>query len=308
MSVLIRRVFGQVTVQDGGRPGLRHEGIPRGGFADRASARLANRLVGRDPDAPLLELALATVEAEFAVATTIAVVGGAPSVTLERVPVQICRRLRVVPGAVLRIGGPYQGRYSYLAIGGLGGLPRWRGSSSPLQIGHGWIPEASVVRSGARLTILPTVSPQYNWGVVRARALHSCSVIEATPAPETGDYARWMTGDYATVPQFGDTDFYVEADSNRVGTRLRHGYREALPRLLPPVAMPGSSPLLPGTIQALRNGDLIVSGPDGPTVGGYPRIGRLTADGSDALAQATGRVRIRLLTSGDAARPLKSAR
>jgi allophanate hydrolase subunit 2 len=46
------------TVQDLGRPGYAHWGVSRSGAADRASARLANRLVG-NPEAA------ATVEVTF---------------------------------------------------------------------------------------------------------------------------------------------------------------------------------------------------------------------------------------------------
>ena len=40
----------QTTVQDAGRPGLAHLGVPRSGWLDDPAARLANRLVG-NPEA-----------------------------------------------------------------------------------------------------------------------------------------------------------------------------------------------------------------------------------------------------------------
>ena len=43
------------TVQDLGRPGWAHIGVPRSGAADRPALRLANRLVGNDEGAPALE-------------------------------------------------------------------------------------------------------------------------------------------------------------------------------------------------------------------------------------------------------------
>src|SRR6185436_18850197 len=46
------------TVQDLGRPGYAHLGIGRSGAADRASLRLANRLVGNPEDAAALEITL----------------------------------------------------------------------------------------------------------------------------------------------------------------------------------------------------------------------------------------------------------
>ncbi len=43
------------TVQDGGRPGLAHLGVPRSGWLDAPAARLGNRLVGNKPGAAGLE-------------------------------------------------------------------------------------------------------------------------------------------------------------------------------------------------------------------------------------------------------------
>ena len=44
------------TVQDRGRAGFAHLGVPRAGALDAPAAALANRLVGNDPDAALLEV------------------------------------------------------------------------------------------------------------------------------------------------------------------------------------------------------------------------------------------------------------
>ena len=44
------------TVQDRGRPGWASIGVPRSGAADRPAADLANRLVGNDPAAAVVEV------------------------------------------------------------------------------------------------------------------------------------------------------------------------------------------------------------------------------------------------------------
>ncbi|MET0227127.1 MAG: urea amidolyase, partial [Actinomycetes bacterium] len=53
------------TVQDLGRPGLAHLGVPTAGAADRRAFRLANRLVGNRPGAAALEITLAGPELEL---------------------------------------------------------------------------------------------------------------------------------------------------------------------------------------------------------------------------------------------------
>ena len=45
---------GLTTIQDHGRTGWAHLGVPRGGALDRAAAEHANRLVGNPPGAAVL--------------------------------------------------------------------------------------------------------------------------------------------------------------------------------------------------------------------------------------------------------------
>src|SRR3712207_8813010 len=52
---LFRSPGPRATVQDRGRPGWAAIGVPRSGAADRASADLANRLVGNDAAAATVE-------------------------------------------------------------------------------------------------------------------------------------------------------------------------------------------------------------------------------------------------------------
>ena len=53
------------TVQDLGRPGLAHLGVPTAGAADRRAFGLANRLVGNRRDAAGLEITLVGPELEL---------------------------------------------------------------------------------------------------------------------------------------------------------------------------------------------------------------------------------------------------
>ena len=63
------------TMQDPGRTGLAHLGVPRAGALDAAAARLANRLVGNPPGAALLETTADGVALRASTALTVAVTG-----------------------------------------------------------------------------------------------------------------------------------------------------------------------------------------------------------------------------------------
>lgn len=64
---------------------------------------------------------------------------------------------------------------------------------------------------------------------------------------------------------FLSTDYQVGMASNRVGVRLEGN---AFPHTL---SLP-SEPAIPGVVQLPPNGQPIVLGPDGPTIGGYPKV------------------------------------
>ena len=63
------------SIQDLGRPGLRHFGIPVGGAMDRLSCELANRLIGNVPEAAALEMTLSGDELEWTDDSLIAITG-----------------------------------------------------------------------------------------------------------------------------------------------------------------------------------------------------------------------------------------
>lgn len=108
------------TVQDEGRTGWAHLGVPRAGALDAPARRLANRLVGNAPDAAVLETTLTGCAVRLSGARSVtAVVGGAGCrVTLDGRPVAWGVPVRVPDGAVLEAGPAVHGLRAYLAFGG----------------------------------------------------------------------------------------------------------------------------------------------------------------------------------------------
>lgn len=54
--ILVKKILGLATVQDGGRAGFASQGVPRSGFLVHTLAHVANAAVGNDPDAPCVEI------------------------------------------------------------------------------------------------------------------------------------------------------------------------------------------------------------------------------------------------------------
>jgi allophanate hydrolase subunit 2 len=91
------------TVQDLGRPGLAHLGVPPSGAADTAAHVLANRLVGNPPDAATLEATVVGPTLRFLEDALVAVAG---------------RRVPVRAGEMLDIGPVLTGVRAYVAVAG----------------------------------------------------------------------------------------------------------------------------------------------------------------------------------------------
>lgn len=76
----------------------------------------------------------------------------------------------------------------------------------------------------------------------------------------------WPSVDEVDQTQLLGHPFTLSLDSNRLGLRIGEtikGFRD----------LDSSEPTAPGVIQVTPEGRLIILGPDGPTIGGYARIG-----------------------------------
>src|SRR6476469_2261185 len=94
----------QTTVQDAGRPGLAHLGVPRSGWLDDRAARLANRLVGNPPGAAVLECLLGGLRLRVGAAITVAVTGAPCRVGAGARPVAFGEPMTLAAGTELVLG------------------------------------------------------------------------------------------------------------------------------------------------------------------------------------------------------------
>lgn len=117
-ALAVVRAGALTTVQDLGRPGYAHLGVPRSGALDAPAAALVNRLVGNPPEAAVLETTLNGCALRPRCPVTVAV-GGAPCpVTVDGRPVAWGAPVRVPAGALLDIGAALSGVRTYVAVSG----------------------------------------------------------------------------------------------------------------------------------------------------------------------------------------------
>jgi biotin-dependent carboxylase-like uncharacterized protein len=259
------------TVQDAGRRGHAHQGVPRSGALDACAMRLANRLAGNDADAAVLETTLTGCALRSDRAVTV-VVGGAPCpVTVDGRPVAWGTPVRVPAGGVLDVGAVTAGVRSYVAVaGGIAVDPVLGSRSTDLLSGLGPTPlrDGDVLPVGVPARPAPSVSAP--WPGPPAEL-----ILPVRPGPR----ADWFTP--AALHTFTSATYRVSPHSNRIGLRTEG----------PPLerASTGELPsegMVLGAVQVPPDGRPVVFLHDHPTTGGYPVIAVVSEAALAAAAQA----------------------
>lgn len=135
MTVRVLNPGLSTTVQDLGRPGYFHLGIPIGGAMDNMALRAANLLVGNDEGAAGLEAVFIGPELEFAADALVAVTGADMPIKIDGQERPSWTALRVKAGQVLSFGFLQAGARIYIAISGGIDVPQALGSRSTYPIG-----------------------------------------------------------------------------------------------------------------------------------------------------------------------------
>ncbi|MEU4104291.1 biotin-dependent carboxyltransferase family protein [Streptomyces tanashiensis] len=271
-AVSVVRAGALTTVQDLGRPGYAHLGVPRSGALDPAALRLVNRLAGNGEDAAVLETTVDGCALRPRCAVTVAV-GGAPCpVRVDGRPAAWGTTVRVGAGSVLEIGAAARGLRSYVAFGGGITVPPVLGSrSTDLLSGLGPAPlaDGAVLPLGAASAVRGSVDAP-PWPGPPDEL-----VLRVRPGPRDD----WFTAE--ALRAFTTRAYRVSPASNRIGLRLEG---PALER-----AVPGelaSEGMVLGAVQVPPDGRPVVFLADHPTTGGYPVVAVVREADLGAAAQA----------------------
>lgn len=124
------------TVQDRGRFGHYHLGIPQGGAMDAMSAAAGNALVGNTPDDAVLECTYLGPNLRFTEDTIVAVTGAPVTVSIDGTEVPEWTQIDVPAGSVLSFGIIAGGSRFYIAVRGGIDVPVVLGSRSTYPAGR----------------------------------------------------------------------------------------------------------------------------------------------------------------------------
>jgi antagonist of KipI len=94
-----------------------------------------------------------------------------------------------------------------------------------------------------------------------------------------GGQAEWFAGSLFASRASEGPVFTVSPASNRMGVRLRGTAVKVSGREMV------SEPVCPGTVQVTNDGQCILLGVDGQTIGGYPKIAQVIQADLDRLGQ-----------------------
>jgi biotin-dependent carboxylase-like uncharacterized protein len=239
------------TVQDRGRPGWAHIGVPPSGAVDPPALERGNRLVGNDPGAAALEGTMVGPRLRFRAPALVALTGA-----LSRGPFEVGAR------EVLEVGPCRDGVRVYISVrGGIDVEPVLGSRSTDLMSALGPPPlqDGDVLSIGSEASDDPQEvappPPHPQEPVLRVRPgprddWFEPSALEALAGP-------WQVG----------------LNSNRIGVRLEG---PALERARHDELL--SEGLITGALQVPPSGQPILLLNDHPTTGGYPVIGVVHAD------------------------------
>ncbi len=280
----------QTTVQDAGRFGWYHIGMPPAGAMDQFSFRVSNLLVGNPADAAALEITFAGPQLQTTEAAVIAVTGAEIPVRINdtSVPQWVAHHVR--KGDRISCGQVQRGVRAYLTIaGGIQIAPLLGSRSTYLLARFGGV-EGRRLQAGDILPVGP-LSPRAEASV--QRKMDPRLIPKLRPDAELriimGLCCYRLTEE--SVEEFLSSNWEVSTEADRVGYRLRGPIFKFKEREQPFGAGSNPSNVVDvgypvGSIQVPGGQEAILLMRDAVTGGGYATIGTVIQCDLDLVAQA----------------------
>jgi len=302
MAIKVLKPGLATTVQDLGRPGYYHIGIPLSGGMDRHALAVANLLVGNEEGAAVLEAVFMGPELEFTDDALVAITGAELPPKLDGEPRETWTSFKVKRGQKLSFDFLKQGARGYIAIAGGIDVPLVLGSRSTYALGALGGFKGRKLEAGDELPIGRASAPVKDGRTVAKdlRGLPAAMPTELRVMP--GLYWHRIT-ETAGVGFFGDT-WKVAPEADRIGYRFKGGKPlEFVPRE-PPFGA-GSDPsnitdaCYPyGSIQVPGGTEPIVLHRDAVSGGGYFMVGTVIAADMDLIGQLQPNTPVRFVKVG----------
>lgn len=280
MSLLVVKAGLLDTVQDTGRWGHAHQGIHAAGAVDPLALRVANLLVGNPADTAAIEMHFPAPHLRLEQAAVFALSGADFGAELDGQAVPVGTLVQATAGSTLLFRRQTRGMRAYFGVRGGFALEPWLGSySTDLLAGVGGL-HGRALQAGDCLPFrqtLPT-APSNNticsWRANVSGLYPTDPVFRFLPGPE------YDLLDAASRARLETAEWLLSRHNNRMACAVEG---PALHRREPVELV--SSMVVPGTVQLLPDGSLLLLLADCPTTGGYPRVAQIASADLPGLAQ-----------------------
>lgn len=287
MPIEVRKPGLSTTIQDRGREGYYHVGVPPSGALDQFSLVAANRLVGNDDGAAVLECAYMGPELVFGEAAIVAATGAELEPRVDGEPQPRWTAFEVPAGATLTFGHLKGGARLYLAVAGGIDVPETLGSRSTYALGAMGGLEGRQLADGDTLAV-GRANGARPGGSVPER-LWPTFAMELEIRVVMGLYDHLLTADGRRT--FEEATWTLTPVADRVGFRYKGPKLEMLEREQPFGAGSDPSNIVDapypiGSIQVPGGVEPIVLHRDAVSGGGYAMIATVISADMDAVAQS----------------------
>jgi len=260
----------QTTVQDLGRIGFRNFGVPKSGVMDAISAGFANAILNNNKNDAVLEMTLLGPKIEFLETTSIVVSGAEMSAKLNDTAISNYKIYKINKGDIISFENLLKGTRAYLAVKG-GFQTETVLKSKSFYEG---ITKTGILSKNDIIPFKPQVNEivKNNSSINNKLQFYESLVIEISKGPEFELFSL------AEIDKLLKHTYTVSVRNNRMGYRLDEVVNPHSISMI-------TSPVLPGTVQLIPSGQLIILMKDAQTAGGYPRVFQLTEKAIAILAQ-----------------------
>lgn len=261
------------SIQDMGRFGYRNLGVPMSGIMDSISAGFANALLNNHKNDAVMEITMIGPKLVFMASTNLVITGAEMSAELNNNPILNYKPYPVKNGDILTFGKLKNGIRSYLAVsGGFQSEIILKSRSFYAGITSQGLLKKNDLISFKHQEINKTNNQQPKGTINTKIPFYDTNIIEVFKGPEFELFSSEEQKKLLSVI------YTVSNDNNRMGYRMEEEAVKHNKSII-------TSPVLPGTVQLLPSGKLIILMKDAQTTGGYPRVFQLNEKSIAILAQ-----------------------
>ena len=257
------------SIQDVGRQGFRHLGVPLSGPMDQTAFDLANDLLPHPADQCVFECTMIGPTLKITVAMRFVLTGASIEAWLDNRPLEMNKVYQTTVVSELKFGRVTRGLRTYLRFEAVLDLPLYFGSKSFFTP----ITKQRRLQKGDKITLQtrPETLHQNNTSL----RVDSSYLVATELAVDFGP-------DWEMLPDKAQAQLLKEAHTvevqDRMGYQLSSSVCFNAPKLLSQLVLPGMVQLTPG-------GKLLVATADCQVTGGYLQVLQLTPKALDALVQ-----------------------